>query len=373
MLYLVTGTPGAGKTLNTIKFVNEEDSFQGRPVYYFNIKQLDRSFNWIELSEPDLMQWFELPEGAIIVIDEAYDIFPQRGPTQKAPEHVKRLATHRHRGYDIVLLCQKVKGQLDSFIRGLVNYHYHYERRFGTEVVVRYSWERCVEDINNYHERKQALKTVIKYDRKYFGAYHSAEVHTVKRRLPIAKIAIFPVLFSVLGFCAYSLLNTLFSDRQKTETVDVSAAYLAPTDFTDYQPAAYRSSEVREIDWYEARVARVRGFDHTAPVYDELTKPVTFPRPNCIHWDIYEQSGESRCQCYSQQATKMDVPRDICLQIVKNGWFDATRPDTPEEKEYARNLHQRQIEQQPASRGYVSPESHIISEGSHLIWQASVK
>jgi zona occludens toxin len=28
-----------------------------------------------------------------------------------------------------------------------------------------------------------------------------------------------------------------------------------------------------------------------------------------------------RCDCYTQQGTKLVTPRDICLQIVKNGIF----------------------------------------------------
>ncbi|MEZ8844474.1 zonular occludens toxin domain-containing protein [Vibrio splendidus] len=40
MIYLTTGTPGASKTLNTVKEICEDDIFEGRPIYYNNIKCL---------------------------------------------------------------------------------------------------------------------------------------------------------------------------------------------------------------------------------------------------------------------------------------------------------------------------------------------
>lgn len=378
MIYLVTGTPGAGKSLNTIKFVNEESSFQDRPKFYFNVKGLDPSFGWKELSEDEAKTWYDLPEGSIIFFDEAYDIFPQRGPSHPTPEHVKRLATHRHKGFDIVMVCQKVKGQLDSFIRGLVNYHYHYVRQFGTPVVTRYVWNRCIEDVNNYHDLKQAQKKLIKYDKKYFKAYKSAEVHTVKVRLPWLRLSAFPVLLSIIGFSAWTAVDTLGGDRSPDPGLAASSSGLS--DSSGFLPTNnnVRPAVQTKMDWFEARQARVPGFAHTAPIYDEVTQPVTFPRPNCIVWDVEEREGDSECRCYSQQATRMDVPTDICLSIVQNGWFDATIPSNESESEYARNRgsapvasSDRSASLQSTPRYYGPPPSYLIGEGNHLITASS--
>jgi zona occludens toxin len=62
---------------------------------------------------------------------------------------------------------------------------------------------------------------------------------------------------------------------------------------------------------------RVSGLEYTAPAYDDVTKPVRAPFPAaCL-------ANKSRCGCYSQQGTRLDVPDSICLQIVAGGFFVA--------------------------------------------------
>lgn len=62
---------------------------------------------------------------------------------------------------------------------------------------------------------------------------------------------------------------------------------------------------------------RVPGLAYTSPVYDEVTKPVRAPYPAaCVQ-------GASRCQCYTQQGTKLEVPKDLCQGIVAGGFFMA--------------------------------------------------
>ena len=369
MIYLVTGQIGASKTLNTIKMVNEDPVFQNRPVYYFNIKGLKPDFGWTELSQEEAERWFELPKGSVIIFDEAYKVFPARMGTKKPPLHVERLAESRHDAYDIVLICQKVKGQVDSFIRGLVNYHYHYVRPFGAEFSNRFFWSKCQENTDGFFEKQEAQTKTIKFDKKYYGSYHSAEAHTVKKSVPWGRIVGFAAaIFGVIGFGAWAISTVVgIGDKSQPEVVHEQPRSV-PTSSAGFQDASFRTGQMTTEDWYQARQARVPGFAHTAPIYDEVTEPVTFPRPNCVVWDVHEREGRSQCQCYSQQATKMDVPPDICLQIVRNGWFDHTRPDTDSEKQYAAQRGSA-VRQTPSYRQMPSqrPPSHLINQGDHLI------
>ena len=57
-IYLITGTPGAGKTLNTIREVHQRAQKEGRLVYYANIPMrfanTDMDFkNWREMGNPE--------------------------------------------------------------------------------------------------------------------------------------------------------------------------------------------------------------------------------------------------------------------------------------------------------------------------------
>jgi hypothetical protein len=68
------------------------------------------------------------------------------------------------------------------------------------------------------------------------------------------------------------------------------------------------------IDSFSPRFA---GLAYTAPVYDDVTKPVVAPYPAaCV-------MSRTRCQCYTQQGTRLDVPGQMCKQITEGGFFVA--------------------------------------------------
>jgi zona occludens toxin len=70
--------------------------------------------------------------------------------------------------------------------------------------------------------------------------------------------------------------------------------------------------------WTEERIKpRLDGMPWTAPIYDQLTTPTDFPRvAACV---FAKRTG---CQCYTQQATKLQIPESACLVYVKEGSFD---------------------------------------------------
>ena len=71
------------------------------------------------------------------------------------------------------------------------------------------------------------------------------------------------------------------------------------------------------VEYLREQQPRVAGLAYTAPVYDEVTKPVEAPYPAaCV------KMGD-RCGCYSQQATKLDVPKALCESIVSGGFYVA--------------------------------------------------
>ena len=68
-------------------------------------------------------------------------------------------------------------------------------------------------------------------------------------------------------------------------------------------------------EYVDARTARLRDFPHTAPAYDDVTKPTEAPYPAaCV------QMGKT-CKCYTQQATLLQVSGAVCVQIVQQGFF----------------------------------------------------
>jgi zona occludens toxin len=383
MIYLTTGTPGAGKTINTIKYVQEvinkieipstldkllgrkpkHSADEKRQVYYYNIKELNPALGWIELTEEQVKNWYELPTGSIIVIDEAYDIFPVRHGAKEVPEHVRRLATHRHGGYDVFLIMQKVNGQIDPFIRGLVGQHHHYERVFGSLNVARFVWPRCNENPDSRSARKDSLTEYLRIDKKYYEAYKSAEEHTHRLLLPKFRFILFFVallFLAVMGYKAYSR----FTDRDPVQPASVEPASPAQP-FQRIEEGTYpgNSSGFKELDemtFTERYTPEIPSLPWTAPMYREIIQPTTWPRPAaCAHW-----LERDLVVCYSQQGTRMNIPREMALQIVKEGFFDWTK----EEQQYGQfgaggGLGEATgTPSQPATRAYyLSDNSHRMN------------
>lgn len=315
MLYLVTGTPGSGKTLNTIKFVRESKQFQDRQVYYFGIRDLSPDLGWTELTEEQAFAWHDLPSNSVIIFDEAYNVFPTKHGAKGTPEHVKQLAVHRHKGFDIFLICQKVSGQLDAFVRGLINRHQHYGRIMGSLNINRFTWDICQSNPDSPTARKDANVDQFRMDKKYFGVYHSADEHTHTLSVPWKKIVI---LFLMLGLLVFSVKSFMsYFDRDPEVEAPVSghsAGFIS-------SPPVY-SQQDKELTFAELVTPEINGIPWSAPIYREQFKNVQdWPKPAaCL------RNKSKGCSCYTQQGTPLDVPDTMCNQIVDRGWFDHTKP-----------------------------------------------
>jgi hypothetical protein len=324
VIYLRTGQPGVGKTLFALKDWRDIAEKDNRPVYYSGI---DCNVpGWVEL--PDATKWQDVayvtapdgtktPSKAIIIIDEAQRVFRPRHTGSAVPAHVQALETHRHLGIDLVLLTQHPK-LLDSNVRRLVGVHKHYVRVFGSEAANEHQWEECNEDPDK--SRADSISKIRAYPKEVYAWYKSAEVHTHKRRIPV-RIILLPVLVlvaiaSVIGV-GYWVKTRLF--RSSSEVLSTTGAQ-KPIEKVGERPGAASSSSsdrraMTTPEYLQAHQPRIPGLAHTAPIYDGVTQVKVAPAPQaCV-------SSGDRCECFTTQATRLQVPRDLCLQIVREGFF----------------------------------------------------
>jgi len=333
-IWLFSGINGSGKTLNAIRVVLTDPKFgmfddRGRetgrrPVFYYGINEC--TLPWTQLDEDSVKRWNELPPGSVVFIDECWRVFPSRTGSQSPPSYVSELAEHRKLGLDFVIITQRGMGQIDAFVRGLVERHIHLERIFGTSQVRALMWEKACDNVNDYHQRQEAASEVWKLDSKYFGAYKSAELHTIKARLPWGKIALvcsLPILFVVLAYFAWSAISG-FTSSSPSDAGSSSGVVGGVSSIVSQAVVSDSSS------WAASQTPRVAGMPWTAPVYDDLTKPQSAPLPvGCL---LEEKTG--RCQCGTWQGTPVDTTPDLCRQIATRGFFDPTleRPDPDERR-----------------------------------------
>lgn len=321
MIELQTGLPGAGKTLHTICRIKAKAEAESRPVYYAGIPGLQ--LPWIELEDPK--KWFECESNAIIVIDEAQNYFRPRGNGAAVPEHVAKLETHRHLGIDLVLITQHPM-LIDSNVRRLCGKHYHSARQFGQQKAKVLEFESVKE--NPLSARANALEHTFNYPKEAFGWYKSAEVHTHKTKRPARYYLLFilpPLALALIGYSAHWLYA-----RTQGEPIAAGAQIpqrQAPAPSQPSGPGRYREGKLTTAQYIQERQPRVDGLAYSAPMYDEVTKPVQAPYPAaCV-----DLKGE--CRCYTQQATRLQMPAHLCKAIVKDGFFMAWDARTPEQKE----------------------------------------
>lgn len=315
MIHLITGQPGAGKTLYTIDQLRKVTD---RPIYYSGIPGL--ALPWTELPNPE--KWHECPTGSIVVIDEAQRIFRPRGTGQKVPEHVEKLETHRHSGIDLWIITQHPM-LIDSNLRRLVGLHRHVMRAFGAKLANVHEWQ----EVNQAPDRsrKDSIVRSWAYPTDVYTLYKSAEVHTHKMRLPVRLLALaaVPVVLAISGYLVYQWQHSQ-TPQKAQEAIKQDAHGGQPPKIEKMPSGVTRQAALPTPDTY---VPRVPGVPETAPRYDELTKPIRAPLlSGCV-------MSKRDCRCYTPDGSRYYTTPAICTSVAMAGVpFNDWRPDDRREQ-----------------------------------------
>jgi zona occludens toxin len=315
VLTIVTGKPGAGKTLWSLKEIETLRLQSKRPVYYHGIPGL--KLDWVPLEKPE--DWHLCPSGSVIIIDEAQHTFPNRPQGSALPLHVQEFQTHRHKGLDVYLLTQD-PFLLDFAVRKLCGRHVHLDRPGNAGYSRLFEWQEVKNPARLHWEKKDALSTSrFKHDPRLFEFYSSADIHTHHSRIPWLRLA------SVVGLAVVGVV-LLWSGYR---TVSGPAAPVV-------EPvAAVVESPGRVVPRGSLHAAdfepEVPGLPFTAPAFQKVAQVRSFPRPTGCY--LIEADGlVSRCKCFSQQATRIEMPTAQCVAIVRDGWFDFSKSDDGESR-----------------------------------------
>jgi len=209
----------------------------------------------------------------------------------------------------------------DSAIRRLVGCHKHVVRAFGTQGATIHEWASCKDTCDKTSGRSDSIKTRWKYDKDAFKYYKSAELHTVKAKIPLRLyfLLIAPILLALAVFFMWN-----FTKKHSEKPIEKEGA---PTSLQvesglqsglqpQIQKASYLNavSDVKQFVYQET--PRVDGLAYTAPKYDELTKPTRVPVPaGCI------QIVGGSCTCYSQTGSRLRMHALLCKKIMEDGLF----------------------------------------------------
>lgn len=318
MITLITGTPGAGKTLYTVANIIKPAAEEGRPVFTMGIPELALPHvetppinQWTMLrdseEEPGLkLPYFDFPENSIIVLDECQRVYRTRPNGSQVPAHVAAFETHRHTGVDFVLITQNPQ-LVDAHVRKLVGRHIHL-RDVGVLGRWFYEWPECT-DVSQF--KSAPVKKRYRLPKSAYGLYKSASLHIKPTRsIPpvVYMLGLALVAAVVLGFQSWHVVSDKFAKK------DVSPAKVAQVSAAPAGDAI----EVKKGDPLTEFIPVVPDRPETAPAYDQLRVVKEMPQiSGCIKHD-------DGCNCYTQQGTKAPVSFEYCA-----AWMKGNRPFNP--------------------------------------------
>jgi zona occludens toxin len=334
MLYLRTGSNGTFKTALTLWDVRQMQLKEGRQVLFvkdrFEAKPiLTDDFGWKPI---EFKEWLQ-HRNCIILMDEAHYDIPKIPETAKRPDEILKLAEHRKFGHDIFILDQHPLN-IDPFVRRLIGapgYHQHFLRVFGgANAAAVLQWDAVNTTCEKPNAGKSAQVTNRLPEKEAYGWYESASLHTAKVRVP-------KQLYTLVG-CVLALavlvyfLVTRFMPGSTGGAVEAKKSTPAASEAAFQVGVVPNGNERRPMtktEYVAAYQPRLPGLMHTAPAYDDLTKPKRVPVPAaCIEvTKELRNGGMVGCRCYTQDATPYPVDLAMCRQLVAQGTFLAFQPE----------------------------------------------
>jgi zona occludens toxin len=302
MITIITGTPGAGKTLYTIEKLLqplvgtsiEYTDAAGEKVtaprtIYTNINGLLLDHEKIDGGDNQgLRDWHQWAKpGSVIVFDEVQRHWVPRANGSKVPDDIQALETHRHMGVDFILITQNVL-LVDRNIHALAGRHLHIRRVANMPMAIVYEWDHVSRGLLY---AKSLTKSPWRYSKKVFDLYKSAEVHTKQpRKIPGL------VWFIIAGILGLSILAPTtyarLSQRINGTPPQAQAQPKTPASGIGARPA---SASVASDD---AQVQSEAMPEQPQPVFSGCAAIV------------------NRCDCYDTAGTRVEMDMNYCVALT---------------------------------------------------------
>lgn len=351
-----TGLPGHGKTSLMVEHLLKEAKAKNpRPLVAYGIDGLKpglatvlkdpREWNAVRDGETCHCHDTEnsapceahvIPNGALIFVDEAWKWFGHlhNATRQTTPPHVLALAEHRHRGIDFVWTMQSPI-QIYPFARAMMQDHHHVVRRYGTNFIEVFTWGELNEDVKSVAKRENASRQLRTLPEHAHSAFKSAEVHTIKRRLPTKLIALPLVLVAAAGllwFALNALRPSNMADRIAGESP--SAAQAAPGETSKRKADRPDAKPLTPYEYAQRLLPRFPTMPESAPIYDG--RPVvSVPQVFCMSSEAGRVAdgtwAEASVICLTEQGTRYSLPDWQAKHLARWGRpYDAFRERRPE-------------------------------------------
>ncbi len=305
MITIITGTPGAGKTLyaisklllpligTTIKQEVDGVLVEYPVKIYTNIRGLMIDHELIDgTAQGGLRNWHEWAKpGAVIVFDEIQKVWTPRANGKEVPPDIQALETHRHMGVDFIMITQGLM-LTERNLAMLCGRHLHVRRVSNLGFALVYEWDHASRTLLY---SKAIAKAPWRYDKKVFKLYKSADLHTKQKRSlpgPVWFIGIALVLGFTLGPKIYANWQTRFGKPEAVKPAEGPASLAK-------QPTAAASGSAKGVDAISLAQAS-KAEEKPEPVF--LGCAATKARCTCYDADMRQVvKDDSWCKAHTLQ------------------------------------------------------------------------
>ena len=306
MLYLVSATPGTGKSCWVVKKLVEEfiekPEYKGRPIYC-NIAGL--KIQGIKEPPDDFR---ECPDGSLIIYDEAQDIEYYNSDSRANNPVAKALSKHRHRGFDIWFITQD-PSLLHKYVLKNVYLHYYLWRPAQRKLIEIFTFARAIvsptkEDFKNAYD-----KTWWKFEEYYLQFYRSTVINTSKKVGSSKKWSVITtalIFFAMIAYFMYPAISA--SKKIKSPTPENSASTTAQT--------------VIDVKKSSSATASTPLPASTVPPFQPVSLPVSPPVDNRVY-GVAAFNG--RCTAYGFDNQPLDISKAECLEYARGEKIKAVK------------------------------------------------
>lgn len=311
MIKIITGIPGAGKTLWAVtqlkKVVDENNKLpeNQRRMIYSDITGLD--LEGVITETP--LDWRETPQNSLIVYDEAQFNVPFQATAKSLSEYdyIRDLTIHRKTGHELWYITQDPK-RLHSNILEMAESHFHLDRPFGAKYANVYQF-RGVERSPKSTSAMARAEVVTKfiYSKKIYKYYESSQVNDgIKLRIP-KKMIIGVSIPIIMAIGAY-LMFTSDKSQKVFKGVDPNSIVESMPDDSSLAGDNGDNRPLSPNDVNQAPVAPVGPVEH-----------VSFYPENVIYQKIAQiVSSDTNCMAMDINGAILDIPVDICFKFIDN-------------------------------------------------------
>jgi zona occludens toxin len=333
MILILTGAPGSCKTLYTVtelmhtRFKDREFLVNGIPdlLVPHQVISDDDVTLWhkggVGVEQPttldedgNVVKHPSLPsfdvKNKVIFIDEIQRLARPRPASQKPPDWIAALETHRHQGVDFVIITQHPQ-LIDVNIRRLCGQHIHMRRMWGRARAITYTWDHC----GSPESPKSAQVGTWGYKKWGYKLYKSSEMHT-KSGIKMPPIVwILGLVLLSLPFAGYFVSQRMLTRFGGTTVPGVPATVGQLAGAPGQTPGTPQLTGPGSAPV----VPRIRDMHDPGdrPMYDDKREIVAAPRvAGCI------RTVKLGCTCYTQNATPVPMPKDMCEDRLAVPKFD---------------------------------------------------